>query len=168
MRCFNVRRLLYALAEGALSEEKERALQEHLSSCARCNKEYKKLNTLLHLASEKNLGEMSNAFWADFDKELKEKLSQEVPPALEIKFKPRYRLYRIPKPVYAFATAAVLLIVISFYLLGGLPTPGRISNYQDQLLISEIQTLEELSGEFFIIDENDLLFDELIMINGTS
>jgi hypothetical protein len=164
MFCFRVKRRLYDFIEGNLKQEVAKRIRLHLQSCLGCTRSYNQLRQLLNLASQKKPPELSSQFWMSFDQELREKLAKERVSSREIKLQPTY-LPRISlRPAFALATAVILLIAISLYLFGGLPTKERIIALSDERLVNDIEVLEELTDEFITLEDQDFLIDELILL----
>ncbi len=168
MFCFRVKRLIYDLVEGSLKGPLVEKTETHIKGCPTCRKRYDEMKGLLDLASKKKVPEQSAAFWTDFDKELEEKLSSEEFTPFEIKIRPEYRPSFIRRPAFVLATIAMLLIAISVYLLGGLPTKSRLTAFNDERLLDDIEALEELTGELVVLDDQDFILDEMILLEEMS
>ncbi|MFH1753228.1 MAG: hypothetical protein ABH875_03500 [Candidatus Omnitrophota bacterium] len=122
-----------------------------------------KLKRLLALAAERKAPEQPPEFWSEFDKELKEKLSEESTSSVEIKIRPAYRPSLTLKPVFALATVALVLIMISVYHFTGLPTSGTVAVLEEDSLVEELALIEELTGETVYIN-GDAILDEMYLL----
>lgn len=167
MFCFRIKRKLYEFLEGNLNSAETEKIKTHLARCAKCAQEYSRMRKVLSLASEKKTPQLSSQFWTIFDRELEEKLSKERVLPEEIKLRPQYLPRVSLRPVFAVATVFILLMAISFYLFGGLPTKGRLAALADERLVNEIEALEEISGETIVFDYKDLL-NELALLEDLS
>ena len=167
MFCFRIKRKLYEFLEGNLNSAEVEKIKTHLARCAKCAQEYSRMGKVLSLASEKKAPQLSSQFWTNFDRELEEKLSKERVLPEEIKLRPQYLPRVSLRPVFAVATVFILLMAISFYLFGGLPTKGRLAALADERLVNEIEALEEISGETIVFDYKDLL-NELALLEDLS
>ncbi len=170
MFCYNVRKRLYDFIEGDLEKKTADGIESHLWFCSKCAEEHERLKGILKLASGKKAPELSDTFWADFDKGLKEKMSaaREMPESYRIR--PERPVIGL-KPAFALATVLMLLVAVNFYLFGGLPTRSRLDAMADERLVNDIVILEELSDEAIALDDGDLLLDEFFLleeINGTN
>ena len=168
MFCWRVKRRLYALNEGELSSTQAEQIKAHLHKCAKCAREYQSLRQVLHLAGQKQTPQPSKQFWANFGRELEDKLSAEkIAPAAV-----RLRLPELPrvnlKPAYALAGVCIFLLAISFYLFGGLPTRTRLSALTDTRLVEDIQALEELTDDFIALNGPESIFNELSLLDDFS
>lgn len=168
MFCFLIKRKLYEFLEGNLNSTEAEKIKTHLARCAKCAQEYSRMRQVLALASQKKTPELSSQFWANFDQELEEKLDKRKALPQEIKLRPYYLPRFSLKPAFAVATVFVLLMAISFYLFGGLPTKARLTALSDERLVNDIEILEELIGESVVLDNEDYLLNELNLLDELS
>lgn len=168
MFCFRIKRKLYDILEGNLSQARAEKIKAHLKKCPNCAQEYRQMRQVLGLVSQRKSPEPSAQFWASFDQELEEKLAQKKVLPQEIKLRPVYLPRPSLKPAFALATVFTLLIALSFYLFGGLPTKGRLIALSDERLINDIEVLEELTGKSVELDYEDILLDELTLLEELS
>lgn len=153
------------MLEGNLSKTGAEQIKAHLDKCANCAKEYKEMKQVLGLVSQKKgLLEPSGQFWTNFNQELNERLAQEKVLPQEVKPRWRYLPQITLRPAFALGCVFVLLIALSFYLFGALPTKGRLIALSEDRLLNEIEMLEELTDEFVILDDEDVLLDELSLL----
>ncbi|MBL7071546.1 MAG: zf-HC2 domain-containing protein [Candidatus Omnitrophica bacterium] len=170
MLCFNARKKLYALTEGDLSGSSAEELKVHLDSCAKCAEEYGRIKQVLELASKKEAPKMPPEFWAEFDRDLREKLVREKETPDTFTIRPERTKINL-KPVYALAAMAMFLISVSFYLFGGVPTKSRLNAASDERLVNDLLAIEELTEEAMIFDDQDILLDEIFLleeVNGSN
>ena len=168
MFCFRIKRKLYEFLEGNLSPAEAEKIKIHLARCAKCAQEYKQMRQVLSLVSQKKVPQPSAEFWAKFDQELEEKLAKERVLPQEIKLRPQYLPRMSLRPAFALATVFALLISLSFYLFGGLPTKGRLTALNDERLVNDLEIIEDLTDGFVILDDADFLVDELSLLEELS
>lgn len=143
---------LVLLHYGDLAGIERDRLSTHIASCAGCAGYLKELATLLPLTAKTD--EPPQAFWMDYNRELRHKIDD----AIEKKswwrnvaaiFRPRY----LP----AFATAAVVVLALTFILGKGIWS-GK-NQLQDNEIAEVLPVAENL--EFFsamdILDDLELL-----------
>jgi hypothetical protein len=143
---------LVLLHYGDLDGAESARLQAHAANCAGCSGYLNELATLLPLAVESDTPPQE--FWMDYSRELRHKIDQ----ASESKtwwqsftaiFKPGY--------LAAFATAAVVVVALTFTLGGGLGS-GKNGTPDDEF--TEVLPVAE-NLEFFrtmdVLDDLDLL-----------
>lgn len=168
MFCFLIKRKLYDFIEDNLTQAQAEKIKIHLAGCARCAQEHSRMRQVLALASQKKTPELSGQFWANFDRELEEKLVKKKVLPEQI----RLRQYYFPRvglrPAFTVATVFILLLAINFYLFGGLPTKARLNALSDERLLNDIETLEELTGESVALDNEDYLLNELDLLEELS
>ena len=146
---------------GDLAGAERQKLENHFASCAGCTGYLKELAMLLPLAVKAD--EPPEEFWANYNRELRHKLDDAAEKktwrrALTALFQPRY----LP----AFATAAVVVLALTFTLGKGLWSAKY--SVQDDELAEALPVAENL--EFFsamdVLDDLDLL--EFIGSQGNS
>ena len=168
MFCFRIKRKLYEFSQGNLNSVEAEKIETHLAKCAKCAQEYSRMRKVLNLASEKKGPQLSSQFWANFGRELEEKLAKERVLPEKIKLKPQYLPRVNLRPVFAVATVFILLMATSFYLFGGLPTKARLTALADERLVNDIELLEEITNEFLTPDDPDSLLNELNLLEELS
>ncbi|KAA3609304.1 MAG: zf-HC2 domain-containing protein [Calditrichaeota bacterium] len=103
-----------------LTEEKNNALQAHLQSCEKCQREFQQMQTTLGVMNERQRPEPEDAFWDGFWGDVQVKLQQETKPQhasliswprLKVSTKKLLR----PRTVLQFG-AAVSFMIIGFFL----------------------------------------------------
>jgi hypothetical protein len=166
MFCFRIKRKLYGLIEGRLSEGESLKIRAHLEKCSSCNREFQQMCLLLGLVSQKETPKMSKEFWSDFQAQLDRRLSQEKPkPVPEFKF--RYYPRLSPRPAFALAFALVLIILISSYLFQMIPLGENIRLAKtDEEFLNALILSEEL-GQILapaILDEEAFLEEEIELL----
>ena len=87
---------------------------------------------------------------------------------VEIKVRAQYPPRVSLKPVFALASVFIILLAMSFYLFGGLPTPSRLTALADEQLVDDVEILEELTGEYVVFENGDALIDELALLEDLS
>lgn len=168
MFCRRIKRRLYALSEGELNPAQAAQIKAHLQTCAKCAREYRQLRQLLQLAAQKPTPQPSAQFWANFDRELEEKLAGEklTPKAVKLRLPelPRFNL----KPAYVLAGVCIFLLAVSFYFFGGLPTKARLSELTATSLVEDIRTLEELTDDLITLNGPESIINEYALLEDLS
>ena len=127
-----------------------------------------KIRKIIDLASEMVPPKQSGEFWREFDRQLKEKIEQNLSGGLEIKLSPRVRPPFSLRPLFAMATAAVLVITLGMFIINTItPTAPQLAVIDEGDIIAEIEILESVTGELFVFDDEQLL-DELYILEELS
>lgn len=168
MLCFNIKRHLYDLHEGRIDKDRRGDILDHLKKCAGCASEYRKIQAILSAASSEAVPSQDKAFWADFNKELEEKLEDTTFFPQEIKFKPTENTWVLRKPAIVFAIMLTLIFTVSMYMIDGFPSKDRVLPLSDEAILAEIEMLEEVIGEPFILESEDFIFDDMVLTEGLS
>ena len=79
-RCDEIRDDLIGFAEGELAPDAHRRVEAHLAGCAACAREAALLVETLTRARALPAPEMPDAFWADFDATVRQRIAAETPP----------------------------------------------------------------------------------------
>lgn len=168
MLCFNIKRHLYDLHEGRIDRDRKDDILAHLKKCPSCASEYRKIQDILNAASDVTTPKQDNTFWADFDKGLEEKLEDTTFFPQEIKFKPTENTWSLKKPALAFVIMVTLIFTVSLYMISGFPSKDRVIMLSDEAILAEIEMLEEVIGEPFILESEDFIFDDMVLTEGLS
>jgi hypothetical protein len=144
---------LVLLHYGDLGGVERDDLHGHLKSCAACAGYLKDLGTLLPLTIAAN--EPAPSFWNDYDRELRKKIDATVEGKTWME---KLAEFFQPRWVPAFATAAVVVLALTFTLGRGIWNPGEPVQ-EDAALVEMLPVAENL--EFFstmdVLDNLDLL-----------
>lgn len=150
--CADLEADLVLLHYGDLGGIERERLQSHVAGCNGCSGYSKELAALLPLAVESDTPPQE--FWMDYNRELRHKIDQ------AIESKPWWQSFTaIFKPGYlaAFATAAVVVVALTFTLGGGLWS-GNNGTPDDEF--TEVLPVAE-NLEFYrtmdVLDDLDLL-----------
>ena len=112
IRCIFIKKKLYDYLDNSLSELEKDKINRHLGRCPSCQKELKKIESLLEIARQKEVPQPSDEFWHNFTTGLDRKLNQRLVPPF--RFRPNLSL-RL-KPVFAYASLLVAILTLGVFL----------------------------------------------------
>ncbi len=156
LKCLFIRRKLYDYLENSLSDLDRIKVKKHLDVCNNCQNSLSQLKSIIALAAEKKTPQPDNEFWHNFRVDLDRKLNERLVPPIKIERKLRYSL----RPVFAYVGALIFILVIgigSYVYKRPYANLTRIA--QDEDLINEILTLDDLEGSGLELDDANLEMD---------
>jgi hypothetical protein len=115
MKCPECLEWLYDFQAGKLEEKTRNLLQEHLSRCAKCQRELKDLKATLGILSQEKQIKPGEEFWVNFLPEVRKKLEKREKKRFAFDFKPRF--------LFASLSLALILIVATVLIWKQKPTP---------------------------------------------
>lgn len=162
LKCLFIKRKLYDYLDNSLSDIDRIKVKAHLDVCSNCRERLSQIRSIIDLAANKCVPEPDNEFWHNFRIDLDRKLNEKLIPPIRIEHKLRYHL----RPVFAYVGALIFILVIG---IGNYVYKRPYANLtriaQDEDLINEISTLDDLEGGDLELNDNGNLEMDLEEIN---
>ena len=130
MKCIEIRDLLSLYIDNMLDEDQVREVEEHLSSCDACRKEYNELNSMLALIDQAEMIPVPDEFSFRLKKALKEEKQKMIDEGLIKKQPAKKNQWRIITSIAAVFAVGILSYGLYDNVMGGLPF---FNNASDQV-----------------------------------
>ncbi len=140
MKCRKACKLIVSYAE-LLSHQKKR-LDEHLSSCPHCSREFSLYLKSIDLCKEAVCFEESKDFWSDYRINLNSKIaSSPVWSRLWTKVEGIASLFRTPVlgPVPAYIFSVFLIALLTLGLYSSLFVTGHVAGFKNDMVAQELE-----------------------------
>ncbi len=155
LKCLFIKRKLYDYLENSLTDIERIKVKDHLNVCSNCKDRLAQLKNIIALAAEKKAPEPDSEFWHNFKIDLDRRLNEELVPLANLEPKLSYRL----RPVFAYVSALIFILVIVNSNLYKRPHQDLTRIAQEEDLVEEILSLDELD-EILSLNEDELLLEE--------
>ncbi len=150
MKCTEISELLSLYIDNMLDENQVREVEEHLSSCDACRKEYNELNNMLALLSQTEMIPVPDEFSFRLKKALKEEKQKMIDEGLITKQPKKKSQWRIITSIAAIFAVGVISFSIYDNVMGNIPF---FNNSKDQAA-SNVKT-EEIDKQIAAMKEAD-------------
>ena len=124
MKCNEIKELLSLYIDGMLDEGERKEVEEHLSACLECRKEYDELSEMVALLGQAGTAPVPDAFSFRLKKALKEEKQNMIDAGLINRPSKKKHQWRIITSVAAVFAVGVLSFGLYHDVLGNLPGKG--------------------------------------------
>lgn len=159
LKCLFIKRKLYDYLENCLSDLDMAKVESHLKSCNKCEQSLSRIKNILDLASGKQTPQPNAEFWHNFKIDLDRKLNERLVPKIKLERRLSYRL----RPVFAYATILIFILLAGNYFYKNIPSPLRYAE-ENADLVEETELLDEIDELTDLNHNEDAYLDEINLL----